>query len=141
MKLGPGHPAARKTFTAEPARRTILQFSLDRQLLVVEPQGDCSSLDAEVLDQEFMEILECLRCEPNTECIIDLAQASYFGSTMLAGMIRLWRTMQAGTGRLALCNVSLIERDVLNVTRLDSVWGIYPTRAAAIAALRARPAG
>lgn len=140
MKFGPGHPAARKVYTAARARPTILRFSLDRQLLVVEPQGDCSSLDAELLDQEFMEILDCVRSDPATECLVDLAQASYFGSTMLAGMIRLWRTMPAGTGRLALCNVSLIERDVLNVTRLDSVWGIYPTRAAAIAALRARPA-
>jgi anti-anti-sigma factor len=139
MKLGPGHASFLKG--SFPRRRSILEFSLDRNLLVVEPQGDCSSLDAVVLDREFHEILDRVCSNPSTECVIDLEQASYFGSTMLAGMIRLWRAARAGHGRLVLCNVSALERDVLSAVRLDSVWGIYPTRSAAIAALASQPAG
>jgi anti-anti-sigma factor len=139
MKLGPVRLSAYRS--SLPRRHSILAYSLDRNLLVVEPQGDCSSLDAVVLDQEFHEILNRVRSNPSTECVIDLQQASYFGSTMLAGMIRLWRAARAGKGRLVLCNVSSLERDVLSAVRLDNVWGIYPTRSAAIAALQSRPAG
>jgi len=138
MKLGPARSSACRG--SHPARHGILAFSLEGNLLVVEPQGDCSSLDAVVLDREFHEILERVRTNPSTECVIDLEQASYFGSTMLAGMIRLWRAARAGKGRLVLCNVSSLERDVLSAVRLDNVWGIYPTRSAAIAALESRPA-
>jgi hypothetical protein len=35
-----------------------------------------------------------------------------------------------------LCNVSPAEHDILNATRLDSVWQIYMSRTAALAALR-----
>jgi anti-anti-sigma regulatory factor len=55
---------------------------------------------------------------------------------MLGALIKLWRTMTIVDGRLALCNVSPAEQDVLSATRLDSVWSVYPTRTAALAALR-----
>ena len=58
---------------------------------------------------------------------------------MLGGLIKLWRSMTVVHGRLALCNVSPAEQDVLTATRLDSVWSVYPNRAAALAALRSAP--
>ena len=110
---------------------------MNGDLLIVAPRGDCSSLEAATLETELREILAQVSTTPVTGLVVDLELAPYFGSTMLGALIKLWRTLTLNQGRLALCNVSPAELDVLSATRLDSVWKIYPTRAAALAALRA----
>jgi len=113
-----------------------LDFEIDGTVLIVVPKGDCSSLEAAVLEEELREILKQVASSGVTGLVVDLEQAPYFGSTMLGGLIKLWRSMKLVHGRLVLCNVSPGELDVLSATRLDSVWAIFPTRAAAIEALR-----
>ncbi len=115
----------------------LLQYEIDGKLLVVIPQGDCSSLEAAVLDAELQEILTEVTTHEITGVVVDLERAPFFGSTMLGGLIRLWREMAELKGRLVLCNVSPAEQDILNATRLDSVWQIYASRTAALVALRA----
>jgi anti-anti-sigma factor len=114
----------------------LLNFEIDGSVLVVVPQGDCSSLEAAVLEEELREILKQVSSSGVTGLVVDLEQAPYFGSTMLGGLNKLWRSMKLVHGRLVLCNVSPGELDVLTATRLDSVWTIFPTRAAAIESLR-----
>jgi len=114
----------------------LLQFEMDGNILIVAPQGDCSSLEAATLEAELREILDQISLRSVTSLLVDLQHAPYFGSTMLGGLIKLWRSVIVAGGRLALCNVSPAELDVLSATRLESVWGIYPTRAAGMAALR-----
>jgi anti-anti-sigma factor len=114
----------------------LLQYETEGKLLVVIPQGDCSSLEAAVLDAELQEILTEIATHEIQDVVVDLERAPFFGSTMLGGLIRLWREMTNLKGRLVLCNVSPAEHDILNATRLDSVWQIYTSRTAALAALR-----
>ena len=114
----------------------LLNFEMDDDVLIVAPQGDCSSLEAATLEAELREILSQIASRVVAALVVDLEQAPYFGSTMLGALIKLWRSMSVVHGRLALCNVSAAEQDVLSATRLDSVWGIYPSRAAALKALR-----
>ncbi len=114
----------------------LLHFEMDGDILVVAPLGDCSSLAAATLEEELREILAQIAARPAVSLVVDLEQAPYFGSTMLGALIKLWRSMTVVQGRLAMCNVSPAEMDVLSATRLDSVWAIHPTRAAALAALR-----
>jgi anti-sigma B factor antagonist len=114
----------------------LLHFELDGEVLIVAPLGDCSSLEAATLEAELRDILDRIASSSVTGLIVDLEQAPYFGSTMLGALIKLWRSMTVIQGRLALCNVSPAEQEVLSATRLDSVWSIYPTRTAALAALR-----
>jgi anti-sigma B factor antagonist len=114
----------------------LLRYEISGDVLIVAPQGDCSSLEAATLEAELREILDQIAASSVSRLVVDLEQAPYFGSTMLGALIKLWRTMAVVDGRLALCNVSPAEHDVLSATRLDSVWGIYPTRTAALAALR-----
>lgn len=113
-----------------------MNFETYGNVLVILPQGDCSSLEAAVLDEELREILKQVTASGVTGLVVDLEQAPYFGSTMLGGLIKLWRSMKLVHGRLVLCNASPGELDVLSATRLDSVWSIFPTRAAAIESLR-----
>lgn len=113
-----------------------MHFEITGNVLIVVPRGDCSSLEAAILEEELREILSQVSSSGVTGLVVDLEQAPYFGSTMLGGLIKLWRSMKLVHGRLVLCHVSPGELDVLSATRLDSVWAIFPTRAAAIEALQ-----
>lgn len=114
----------------------LLQYEIEGTALIVIPRGDCSSLEAAILEEELREILKQVVSCGVTGLVVDLEQAPYFGSTMLGGLIRLWRSMKLVHGRLVLCNVSPGELEVLSATRLDSVWSVFPSRAAALEALR-----
>jgi len=109
---------------------------MDGKVLVLTPQGDCSSLEAAVLEAEVREILHEITARSVTALVVDLEQAPYFGSTMLGALIKLWRSMTVVQGRLALCNLSSAEQDVLAATRLNSMWDVFPSRSAALEALR-----
>ncbi|MGE5192246.1 MAG: STAS domain-containing protein [Deltaproteobacteria bacterium] len=111
---------------------------MNDEILIVAPRGDCSSLEAATLELELREILAQVTSSSATGLVVDLEQAPYFGSTMLGALIKLWRSMTVVRGRLALCNVSPAEQDVLSATRLNSVWAIHSSRAAALESLRSR---
>ncbi len=113
-----------------------MQSEVRGDVLVVVPQGDCSSLEAATLESELREILAQIRSSGATGCVVDLERAPYFGSTMLGALIKLWRSMTVVQGRLALCNVSTAELDVLSATRLNTIWAIHPSRAAALESLQ-----
>lgn len=115
----------------------LLQFETDGNILVVIPQGDCSSLEAALLESDLDDILAELAAHDFAGLVVDFQLTPFFGSTMLGALIHLWRSMTEHKGRLALCNVSPAEQDVLNATRLDTVWEICPSRGAALTLLRA----
>jgi hypothetical protein len=48
---------------------------------------------------------------------------------------RLWRRVCERGGRMAFCNVSDHEREIMRVTRLDGLWPICPSRQEAIKAV------
>jgi anti-anti-sigma factor len=66
---------------------------------------------------------------PSTEqVIVDLGEIPYFGSTVLEWITQLWKRIKTKGGRLALVRPSKMGREVINVTRLDRLWGIFDTR-------------
>jgi len=68
--------------------------------------------------------------------VVDFCQTPEFGSGMLEVIMRLWRGTGSQPGGVALCNLSEIGREVFRVTRLDSLWGIHPSREEAMHAVR-----
>lgn len=68
--------------------------------------------------------------------VFDLGEIPYFGSTVLDWMVHLWKQAKTKGGSLAVCNCSAIGKEVLAAARFNTLWGIYESRDAAIAALR-----
>jgi anti-anti-sigma factor len=69
--------------------------------------------------------------------IIDCCRTDYFGSSALAVAVGLWKVIQTRGGRMALCNLSEQQREILNTTRLDKLWLLSDSREAALTAVRA----
>ena len=70
---------------------------------------------------------------PEKMMLLDLKRVEFFGSSFIEVLFNTYRTLKAGGGRFAVCNCSVHCREVMEITRLDSVWNIFPDRKTAIA--------
>ncbi len=107
----------------------------DMMLLELRP-GVSSLADQNVLNE--LEGIRNLRREIGChKLIIDLGEASFFGSSMLELIRILWNDVSSCGGKLVLCNPSPVGREVLAVSKFDCLWPITDTRDKALALLGA----
>ena len=74
------------------------------------------------------------RVEP-PKLILDLSQTRFFASAFLGALFRVWNRLSHRGGSMAMCCPSEVCADVLRVTNVAKLWGIYQTRQEAIDAL------
>jgi anti-anti-sigma factor len=104
---------------------------------LVEVEGVCDSLDeARIADFQDMLLLAAERADPPV-LLLDLAGARFVGSAFLAVVIRAWKRLRDRQGKLLLCNPDEPCASVLSVSKLDTIWDIYPSRDQALRALAA----
>jgi anti-anti-sigma factor len=105
--------------------------------LILNPLIHLGSLHEPEIAHETAELLELVngnKGEP-TNLVIDLAHGEYLGTAMLGAIVKLWKRVSQRGGRLALCSVSENVQQVLRVTKLYTVWPIYPSRDQALTAI------
>lgn len=69
--------------------------------------------------------------------LVDLTNVEFFGSSFIEVLFRAWnRIQQQPEGRFALCGLTPNCAEVIQVTNLDRLWPMYPTREAALQALQ-----
>lgn len=103
--------------------------------LIVAPQGDVTTVEDEEVRAELKDLLRIIAEQKVTAVVVDLSHAPYFGSTLLGALIKLWRRLSHVKGRMVLCGISDFVEDLLRVTRLESIWPVYPSRDEALAAI------
>jgi len=105
-------------------------------VLVVSPlQGVTALTEANVQD-ELQVLLSQIEDRQLKGLVVDFCQTPEFGSGMLEVIMRLWRKTGSQPDGVALCNLSEMGRKIFRVTRLDSLWGIHPSREEATHAAR-----
>ena len=114
-----------KTFSAES----------EGQTLIVVPLVNVSGLAEKDVRPELNRILEQLKETGPRNVIIDFAKISYFGTTMLEAMHAIWKCAREAGGRMALCNVSNMQREVLHVAGFDTLWPVCSSRQEALQAV------
>ncbi len=60
--------------------------------------------------------------------IVDLSPLSYMGSAMVALIVRLWKTVKAGGGKMSVVCPDPMVHKVLALAGLDKVWPIVDSR-------------
>jgi anti-anti-sigma factor len=103
--------------------------------LVIAPQENVGSLADERIQPELNALVAQLDATKVQHLVVDFARVDYFGSSMLEALLRLWKHVHAQGGRVAVCNVSSIGRDVLQTGRFDTLWEVFDSREDAIKAL------
>ncbi len=110
---------------AEESTSEYLKVECVNNVIVVTPSGDLGEFvvntiggDAERALKKFQETHEC------RHVVIDFCHTDYFGSSALGLFVRLWKRARERGGRMALCNLSEHEIEVLKVVRLNELWAI-----------------
>ena len=113
-------------------------FTIDQQgdSLIVAAASDVRTLAEDEMLEEWDQLLSRLNQYDTTHAIIDLTELDYFGSIMLDLMVRLWKRVSAGGGKLAICNVSKVGEEILKTAKFDSMWPIVSSREEGLAAVR-----
>src|ERR1700722_9670940 len=103
---------------------TMIEVRQEGETLVLTPQRDLRQLDYAQIEQES-EGMFWLIDDPSIQgVVVDLGRTDYFASAALGLFTRIWRRMKGRGGRMALCNVSAQEKDILTLAGLDRMWPI-----------------
>jgi anti-anti-sigma factor len=113
--------------------------SVDRGVTVIGLGTGYKTIDESTLDGGLREALLDAAESANPPLVaIDLSQTTFFGSSFIEILFRMWHRLQKRGGKLAICGVTEYCREVLQVAHLDSLWPPLATREEAIRALSPR---
>ncbi|MFM7846642.1 MAG: STAS domain-containing protein [Planctomycetota bacterium] len=112
---------------------TLFTVEIVGSTVVITPQVRLSEFDFALIEIEGKQIAEWLAQHTQApHLIVDLQNSDYFGSSAIGTFVRWWRVVNAGQGRLAMCNLSPQAAELLRITQLDSLWHITAGRDAAL---------
>ncbi len=106
-----------KYFRVEPSDNT----------LILSPASNINMLFEEEVREECALLIDQLSQHDAKTLVIDLGAVDHFGSVMLELMVDLWKHIKTGTGKFVVCNVQAVGKQVLQTTKLDTLWTILPS--------------
>ncbi len=111
----------------------LFEIELLGDTLIVTPRHSLRELEFHEIEEKAAEVVNFLRSTSARNVVVDLHRTDYCGSTALGAFAQFWQVVKARQGRMALCNISEHEEEVLQVTNLETLWPICANRAAALA--------
>jgi anti-anti-sigma factor len=108
--------------------------------VVITPSADLREFEFDQIEAAAEEILAEVDGGEVRNVVIDFRDTDFYGSTALAFFVKLWKRVKSQGGNLAFCNVSLHEREILEITRLNTLWPLCETLDEALATVRQSPA-
>jgi anti-anti-sigma factor len=103
--------------------------------MILTPNADMGELDHEKITLGMKEIFEALERAQVKNLVLDFHKTTYYGSTALGFFVRLWKVVCTRKGRMAFCNLSDHEKEILEITKLDNLWRLCKSRADALKAV------
>jgi len=116
------------------------KISVENGVTVLALGPGFAQIDERVVDQirDWLDLDPYLAQPPLL--VVDLTYTKFFGSSFIEILFSLWTKLNAiPGGRFALSGVTPYCREVLKVTHLDTLWGMYGTSKEAVEALRSAP--
>lgn len=99
---------------------------------IVEVDQEYDSLDERKLSELGAQLLAAVDQAEPPVLLLDLTRTTFIGSSFLGVAIRAWKRLRDRSGRLALCHVNELCREVLQASRLDTIWELFPSREEAL---------
>ncbi|MGH7199446.1 MAG: STAS domain-containing protein [Planctomycetaceae bacterium] len=118
----------------------VFQTERAGDVLIVLPQPSARTFGEAEVSHRLAGLLAEYRASGAVHAVVDFAGVPYFGSSLLEAVRTLWNEVRARSGRVALCGVAPLGRDVLHVAKYDTVWLLCATRDEALAAVHQEPA-
>ncbi len=106
---------------------TVTLISLGREF---------DNLDEKLLDEVKDIILDAANAADPPLIVLDLSNVSFFGSSFIEVLFRIWNRVNGQEGgKFGICGLTPYCKEVLEVTHLDRLWGIFETKAEALSAV------
>ena len=109
--------------------------------ILLTPLIDLGELEYERIERDGKVVLDRLAAAHAKNVVVDFSKMEYYGSTALGFFLRLWKRSRLQGGHMALCNVSSQERQILEATRLDTLWPICNSQHEALDAIHSGSGG
>jgi anti-anti-sigma factor len=78
------------------------------------------------------ELIDLVESRRYTKLLLNLTNAHFISSAMLAHLVKLLRKVQEGKGRLRLCCLRPVIQDAFKVSNFDKIFEIFPDEASAL---------
>ena len=106
------------------------------EVTVVSVGPDYKRIDETNVGDLSERLLEIVQKASPALIVLDLSSTEFFGSSFLEVLFRIWKTVRKDLrARFAISGPQSYCREVLTITRLDSLWEIYDSSTAAAVAL------
>ena len=115
----------------------MFEVESEGDTLIVAPTGNLGEIDFQRIEASAKDVFDAMARSAAKNVVLDLGRMDYGGTTALSFFLRLWKRVQAAQGKMALCNVSAHELEILGITNLDDLWPIFSSRAEALRAVAA----
>ncbi len=117
------------------SEQNVFRIERNGSTLVLTPRCNISSLATENMQPELQTLQAIVACDDVKDVVVDFDEVPHFGSEMLGAIHMIWKRIRADGGKLVICNVSRVGREILQVAKFDLIWPIYESRSEALAAL------
>lgn len=117
------------------SRRRIFQVEQDGSVLVVTIKNSVGSFAEVDVTSELETILPEVKAARPRGVVVDFGEVAYFGSTILEALRTIWNEVHASGGKMALCNLNDVGREIIELSKFDTIWPICDSRPAAVAAV------
>jgi anti-anti-sigma factor len=78
------------------------------------------------------ELIDLVESKRFTKMLLNLSNAHFVSSAMLAHMVKLHRKIQEAKGKVRLCCLRPVIQDAFKVSNFDKIFEIFPDEAAAL---------
>jgi anti-anti-sigma factor len=116
--------------------RSLFDVERDGEVVILIPRSDLRESDYLDIESGARAVLDLVSLPEVKGVVLDFHRTDYYGSTALGFFLRLWKRVGSRGGRMAFCNLSPNENEILAVTRLDTLWPAFPSRDEAVKAVR-----
>lgn len=114
----------------------IFEIEQEDDTIIVVPTMNLQELDYQRIEEGARKILDLLNGTDTKAVVLDFHKTDYYGSTVLGFFLKLWKRVKSRNGRMAFCNVSDHEKEILRITGLDQLWPICSSRSKALEAAK-----
>lgn len=111
------------------------EISKPRGVTVVRLGDGYDAIDETNVEEVNGFLLDLAQTADPPSLVIDLSRITFFASSFIEALFRVWNRLNRRGGRFALCGLTEYCAEVLRVARLDTLWDIFPDVESAVEVL------